>query len=348
MTPELLEIQLTHKCNLRCIYCGNNPDLISLPDLEIDIALKAISELKPKKILFTGGEVYLAFQTLITILNRLELASHEFILSSNLTSIPISDLELLIEKYHFRTFHSSFNDADVVMSHDIRGATAEERNHLSTNLKYLTQKKCNVKVETILLPQTIHKLVEINRCLHDLGVKHHKIEFLLPIGAADSDMLCTYGEIEDAILNLYHKKNNDSIIEMTCFYLTPCSQKTNKLFELSEKNKDFIYNECIDGHKTCYLLASGQLLPCFLFPENVYDTNVKSYNSYDIWTNHELFRNFRLDNDDCMQCEYYMRRDKGKTRKCNNGCTVLNYINSGQFASKSIIPEKMDSIGGYA
>lgn len=338
MYPELLEIQLTHKCNLQCTYCGNNPQLCQLPDLEKDLALKAIRELEPRKILFTGGEIYLAFKTLLAILDHIDISRYDLILSSNLTMFSIPKLKLLIDHYNFRTFHSSFNDLDELMSDHVRSASSLERENLIKNLEFLTLENCYVKVETILLPYTIKRLKEINSLLYKIGIRHHKIEFLIPLGNADWDMICPYQEIEEAILDLYYNKNNDSIIEMTCFYLTPCSHKVDSLFELSEKNGDFIYNQCIDGYKTCYLLANGQLLPCFLFPDNIYDMNIANHNAFDLWSEHELFKNFRLDNNDCNQCEYYTRKSNNSS-KCNNGCVVLNYITSGQFGSKSIIPK---------
>lgn len=46
MLLERLEIQLTPKCNLRCIYCGNDQKFIHGNNIKVDYALKAINDFK--------------------------------------------------------------------------------------------------------------------------------------------------------------------------------------------------------------------------------------------------------------------------------------------------------------
>jgi radical SAM protein with 4Fe4S-binding SPASM domain len=306
-----------------------------MENLRKETALKVIRELKPEKILFTGGEVYLAFHTLLEILKQIRTENFSYIFSSNMPLISKSEIDMLIEDYGIRVFHSSFNDLDDNMSMTIRNASPFQRKAIIASLEHIVKRNCELKVETIILPQTINKLTEINELLFDLGVKHHKIEFLIPIGNASTDLLVPIPEIEEAIMRLYANKKNDAKIEMTCYYLSPCLNSANRIFSIPSDDKSFIYNKCVDGIETCYLLSNGSLVPCFLFPDNIYDTNVIEKNSLDIWNHHELFVDFRKENSDCSNCDhFYYNALKQGNKKCNNGCRVLNYLNTKAFGSK--------------
>jgi MoaA/NifB/PqqE/SkfB family radical SAM enzyme len=330
MKPKLLEIQLTGQCNLNCIYCGNSSDYINAGKIETEMAIKAIHELQPETILFTGGEAYLGWGVLLEILERLPKGKYGFILSSNLTLITEDDIDLLIDRYGFQTFHSSFNDLDDQMSAEIRGVTPRGRRNLMRNLSHISERGKKLKVETMMLPQIINRLKAINDLLVSLGVMHHKLEFLVPVGQADQDLALPVDVILDAIYNFYQTKHNDCLIEMSCFYASPC-MTGHKLFDIDAE--DFAFNKCVDGRESCYLLANGTPVPCFLFPDKEIDTNVKTDNLLTVWNTHPVFTGMRKSNEQCSTCGSYQHNETASRRKCNNGCAVWNYIATGSFGS---------------
>lgn len=321
---DRLEIQLTPRCNLKCIYCGNDQNLLFNSDIPIDFVLKAIQETKPKTILFTGGEIYLAWKLLIEILEKTKNIKYNKILSSNLTLISIDELKLLIEKYGFKTFHSSFNDLDDNMTTSIRKGNNFTRKKLIENLKFLA--KCNIelKVETIIMKHTYKKLININKFLASLGVYHHKIQFLLPAGNANNNLILDKNTIISTIKNLYESKNKSSTIELTCYPYLACDDDCKELFNFKEM--DFIYNQCIDGRSSCYLLANGKLLPCFLYPYKYSNINVKTHNLMYEFNNNKIFKKLRKDDEKCLACEKFYNNDIVGFKNCNHGCIVLDYL----------------------
>lgn len=329
--PKLLEIQLTGRCNLSCIYCGNSPEYTNSETIQLDMALKAINELEPQAILFTGGEVYLGWNTLLKILGALHDNRFQYILSSNLSLIKTEEIDLLIDKYKFNTFHTSFNDLDQAMTEKVRGGTAVCRNRIIDNIRHIAGRNMKLKIETMLLPDTIDYLYEINTLLYSLGVRHHRLEFLIPVGHADSRLLMPTEVILDKIYDFMMRKQNDCLIEISCLHAAPCANK-HKIFDLNRE--DLIYFKCVDGKETAYLLANGTMVPCFLFPDKECHINVNTHNLLNEWNNNPIFKGMRSANKDCSECGYFHHNTHKGKKVCNNGCTVWNYIKTGSFGNK--------------
>lgn len=334
MLLERLEIQLTPKCNLRCIYCGNDQKFIHGNNIKVDYALKAINDFKPKTVLFTGGEVYLAWNILIEILEKTKHLNYEKILSSNLTLISIQHLKKLIVDYDFKIFHSSFNDLDVLMTKVVRKGNESSRKNLIKNLKFLSTQNISLKVETIIMKDTVSKLKEINDFLFSIGVLHHKLEFLLPIGNATTELMASKYEIISAIKNLYKSKNKNSIIEITCYPYLACDEDSKEIFKIEAE--DFIFNKCIDVRSSCYLLANGKLLPCFLFPEEDSNIHVTSNTLMYEFEHNAVFNTLRKVDEKCLKCDKYYNNNLPGYKKCNHGCIVLDYLLSKKYNQNSL------------
>ncbi len=331
----LLEVQLTGSCNLKCSYCGNSEKYLNRSHADVATVIKAITELKPSTILFTGGEVYLEWELLIELLDMLKDSKYNYILSSNLSLIGTDELDLLIDKYGFSTFHSSFNDLTEEMSWSVRKASAAERLRLIENLKHLCSRGVNVKVETMLIKDTINSLKEINAFLYELGVKNHKLEFLIPMGQAKAYIQVDYYHALDKILQLWESKENDSILIPCCCPVTPC-MAPHPIFDIS--SDDLVFNKCIDGEESCYLLSNGTLLPCFIFPDS--EIGCRDYNYYQIWTKEDNFVGMRKRPEKCDRCDYFYD-EKNKKACCSTGCKVLNYVVNNEFGFvRNIVEER--------
>ena len=327
--PKLLEIQLTGSCNLKCSYCGNSEKFLNDSSANIENIIRAIKELRPERILFTGGEVYLEWEALIKILNELrnQGVSYQYTLSSNLTIVTTEGLDLLIDTYGFDTFHSSFNDLNDEMSYAVRKNTPRGRLNLINNLKHLCQRGVNVRVETMLIAGTIEYLKEINELLFAIGVKNHKLEFLIPVGQTQDEIIIDYKTVLDKVLEFYKSKENDSKIIPCCFPIPPC-EHPHKLFNLNEPDIEF--NKCVDGIESCYLMSSGKLLPCFIFPEEAVNPAGKTY--LEQWQEGSAFAWFRTGHEICKNCEVSSYNVNALHGICSNGCSSYNYIRTDSFA----------------
>lgn len=248
--------------------------------------IKAINELNPETILFTGGEVSLEWDMLISILDILRGKGFKYILSSNLTILSKEKLSKLIDEYEFDRFHSSFNDLTLEMSKSVRKATSINRATLIDNIKYLCDRDMDLRIETIITEKTVTHLSDINHFLCKLGVKKHKLEFLIPLGQAVDLSTIDYHVAFDAALKVYEGKDKNMKLILCCCPCTPCMLE-HDIFKI--KADDFEFNHCIDGTSSCYLLANGRLLPCFIFPDNLIKKESESY--ADQWLNGYMVKN---------------------------------------------------------
>jgi len=218
------------------------------------------------------------------------------------------------------------------MTSSIRKVNLKARGKILENIKYLTSRDVTLKIETMLISPNTEHFSEINGFLHELGVRYHKLEYLIPVGHANERLLLPPEYIAQKILEFYGNKQNDTVIELTCFCLSPCMGFTQELFAIDAQ--DFVFNKCVDGREACYLLANGTLVPCFLFPEEDSVINVKTHDLLYEWENNPIFQGFRQTNTDCAQCGHYYHNELTERKSCNNGCATLNYIRSRQYGSK--------------
>lgn len=330
---ELLEVQLTGSCNLSCEYCGNSAKYTRDSVANVSKIIKAINELNPETILFTGGEVSLEWDMLINILDILKGRGFKYILSSNLTILNAEKLGKLIDEYGFDRFHSSFNDLTIEMSKSVRKATNMNRLALIENIKYLCDRHMDIRIETIITEKTLAHLCEINKFLFELGVKKHKLEFLIPLGQAVGLQTINYHVALDAAIKVYEAKDKNMKLIICCCPCTPCMIE-HEIFKI--KADDLEFNHCIDGTCSCYLLADGRLLPCFIFPDDLIKNKYESY--MDQWLYGEEFAGMRKHNKECVDCDFYYENQNATSKLCSSGCKVFNYVsNNFKFG---MLPQK--------
>jgi MoaA/NifB/PqqE/SkfB family radical SAM enzyme len=205
------------------------------------------------------------------------------------------------------------------MSRKIRGIDEKQRDTLISNIEYIAkERKFPIKVETILLKETVDHYADINQFLYNIGVKHHKMEFLLPLGHAQWEAIPGKDEIKNAIIKTYREKAADAILELSCCYFSPCYQDFEEIFSIKDDN--FIIHKCLDGRKVFYIMANGIFSPCYAFYRDDLP-NIKDRSLTDIINGSELVKKIENErNTRCNECKHY-RSDKNIS--CNNGCWAL-------------------------
>ena len=291
---EKLEVQITSNCNFKCYYCGNNPlmrnESISL--LDYDVFKKCVDELNPKELVITGGEPGLAMEEVKRFFTYSKSKGISNTLTSNLSLFNRNDLKELVDFYGVTKFNSSFNDLNVEMSRNIRGISDKERDTICDNISYITQSlKVPLRIETLLLKETIPYICEINEFLYKLGLRHHALEFLNPHGYAGND-------------------------------------KTRKIYEIADRN--FKFTNCQDGKRIAYLLSDGRLIPCFMYSGEISDNDVNTTSPAYIFEYNPIFQKVKREvPKKCSKCHYYYNADDVRT--CNNGCWAMLLMETGNM-----------------
>lgn len=324
-----LEVQLTSQCNLNCYYCGNSPKKKAshIKTADFSIIKKCINDLNPKELVLTGGEPTLKMDLLKKIFSYSSSLGIANTLTSNFTILSHKDIKDLVENYNVSRFNSSFNDLNEDISKKIRAASYSDIARIKSNFSYIANElKLPIRVETLLIKDTINHINGIQNLLYSLGIRHLALEFLNPLGHANWDMMPTIEELVNAVLSAYDNKPNDMLLELTCNYLSPCDKRTEKIYKI--KDKMFKVAQCRDGKDVAYLLATGELIPCFMYEGKIYDNDLHSRSAKDIWMNNEIFRMVRNEVPvKCKSCEFYYNDDEIKN--CSNGCWAMLLSNEG-------------------
>lgn len=332
-SPEVNELllQLTNACNLACFFCGNNPEYQrNIHEvMSFDTIKRMIDEIQPNYASFTGGEVTLVWDRLIEGLQYAKSLGIKNIVNTTLSIIDTEQIDFLINECGVVQFNVSFNDLDEDMSLKVRG-TKQFRDRTIENIKYIAQtyKHISLDIETLLLKRTIHKIPEIHTFLNNLGVIHHKLSFMTPLGHAMHSEIPDLNQIKNAILKTYARKEKGRKLYLVCCYLTPCMPEAKEIYAIDDD--EFIVTNCAEGRSTLYISAKGEISPCFIYHGEM--SNISTSNVKEVWESGQPFTKWRNEiNEECSSCNYW-RSDSPKS--CHNGCSSLMLIKTGHLKQK--------------
>lgn len=173
-TLDFLWLELTNRCNLRCVHCytdshphSGDRDVLTAQDY--DSLMRQAFDLGCRKLQFIGGEPQLNrdFQKLLVTANTI---GFEFIeVFSNLTQLD--DRTVCYAAQNGIYFATSVY-SDEPEAHD--AITRVKSSHARTirNLKRLIEKGVETRAATIVIDQDLAKVKRTKRFLAELGVRH--------------------------------------------------------------------------------------------------------------------------------------------------------------------------------
>ena len=293
--------------------------------------------MQPKQVSFTGGEVCIAWDTLLKAMDIARDLGVEIHLSTNLTLLNKEKLDILCEK-GMTSIHTSFNDLTPEMSRKVRGSSKEQRENLIKNIEYLSKKKSvYVAAETILIPETYKHIGEIHKFLCKLGVDEHQVQTLIPTGSADWKMMLTPEELCGAIESACLSKQPGTIMSFLCCYLTRCSKYAERIYKFAELDDEIIFGKCKEGLDLAYIRSNGDMYPCFILsvknPPNIFKKSAK-----EIWEKDPLFTSVRDMNErpqKCKSCEYWKKNYPTDKIVCRNECWTLALMETGSLRKQA-------------
>lgn len=309
--PSVISIELTNKCNIKCIYCygyyhPHNKDIIEFDKLEE--MLKFFHTNGSSIIEFTGGEPLLHPR----FIEVCELALVYF------PSITILSNGALFTEGHFEIINNNINRISLQISID--GIT-EQTNHLVrgvpntwlrtfNTIKRLIGMNAVVRIVYMLTKINAHEVKAACELMRSLGVKNgFSINPAMNIGRGHNSDCSIMNDIiidkeYDALFEDIEKNYSDVLITI---------QKNN------EKSVYFLKDEqknCGAGWKTVGISADGNVKACHLLDENAIIGNIYTNNYKSIFSSHKtvnFFQKFQKDTDDkrCEGCSF-----EGHCAKC--------------------------------
>ena len=306
--PYRVDLELTHRCNQRCVHCMVNAGPPDSKDNEmsfeqIDLILKKMVQAGIFIIQFTGGEPTLR-QDLSQILVSASRLRYFIFLSTN-GSLINEELAKTVAQYNVN-IEISLDGATPGIHDKIRGKPGAFRAFLQ-GTRCLSKVGCRFGISMVLLRQNIHQVKETIQLVADLGAD--QVSFKLPrlIGRAYNlrNELCpSFEQILQTRENLAILREKwDNIIKV----VLPEWPVFNKI-----KNQSKVFG-CAAATWKFGILADGTVVPCLLWQQPLGKLPMDSV--FRVW-NHPYMKQirkvFQSDNIQCADCDY--------KEICGGGC----------------------------
>ncbi len=184
-SPGRALVNLTYRCNLRCIHClQGSKDFVPPPELDVEDWIRIVRELADYGVsmLFISGGEPLLRKDLLTILR--EAADHSF------TTRLYTNATLMSKE--FAKDLAKVNDLIVQVSmHGVDGPTCDSfvglkgaYSRITDSIRTMSENGLRVSVATCFRDEIIHRMEEIPPQLIDMGVREWVPTLIMPMGCA--------------------------------------------------------------------------------------------------------------------------------------------------------------------
>ena len=299
-----LFLELTDKCNLKCLHCGSRCDGGNRHFLDTDLIQKSLIDISRDfsknhyMICLTGGEPLLHpdFDSIVERINALNIP---WGMTTNGTLID----KKMAEKLKLLNMASISISLDgLEESHEWLRQTRGCFGITVNAIRFLKEAGHSVQVTTAIHKKNICELDELYDLMRQLQVDSWRVINIEPIGRAlnSDDLLLSHEQIIQ-LLNYIREKRfqNDNPLDV-CY---GCSHYLS--FEYEREVRDF-YFQCGAGTLVASIFWNGDIGACLDIerrPELV-QGNIGRDRLFDVWTHR--FQVFRRDRtllcDTCLNC----------------------------------------------
>lgn len=316
-SPLSVQLELTHKCNVNCIFCHN--DLNRLHTISFDDAEKIINKLGEAKVfylIFTGGEPLLHpdLPKFISLArdNGMEvgLITNGYLLEERYEEIKksggIDRLQISISGYD-RATHDS-----------ITGVNGSFDKAISAIEKLASDGFKQINVNTTLIRNNIEDIDKIMRVVKEKGATSYTVTRYIPVNNKDIELIPTIKQINTALRKLI-SWSNDFPIRITTALPYCCIDNDINLDKLKK-----ILAGCDGGLTWATISPTGDLVPCPCWHNycgNVFEDSISK-----LWQENDFLINLRTGNmypDECKSCKHF--------NECRGGCRSCSSNWSGEL-----------------
>lgn len=299
--PTVASIELTNKCNLRCLHCYGDFGNVKHRVMSLDEATSLLSDLKNigvKIVELTGGEMSTHPKIKEILLHAIDLKFDQISLLTNGLALTneIKDIVIKNKSRIFMQLALQSLDDDYLTWFTKVPNTLDK---IKRNIEDLAKNNVQMRIATIVTRKNIDEIEEIADWVHNLGIKHFGVSPVVELGRAEKSDRDLFINGEDAIklqekLERIHRKYGNflSIIEGD-----------------RSKNKNC---GCVASH--CVISSNGDIKICTMdnmehfginignvFKKNIkdiYDDNSEYINSF------FNLRSPQIDSIECADCDH--------------------------------------------
>jgi AdoMet-dependent heme synthase len=313
---------ITERCNLKCLHCYQNNDVLSeIPLKDLLIIVDKMEEALAKwgkvgTLSLTGGEPFLRRDDLHALMERLDssdsLAYYDIL--SNGSFITESEAKSLSSHSSIRRVQVSLEGASAERNDQIRGKGSFEDTLRA--IRNLLAEDVDVSVMMTITRKNQDQIRPMIDLLKHERVPTIALERLIPEGrgAKLSDLLLSPEELHAVCEGIYQIAVNNGSVRILMH---------RPLFGLVAPDDPTVGALCSAGNNALTIMPDGTVYPCRRLPIPI--GNVLTDGFYKIWYGSEVLwqlRNPKGLNQKCRECEFLA--------KCR-GCRAMAYFSSGDF-----------------
>jgi len=319
--PTQVQIDLTNKCNLNCIYCYNRYNLIEGSDLSDkgwhNIIDKLITQVKPIYVSFSGGEPLIRANLLFSLTKKLKKAGINVHLNTNSLLI---DEKIAKELSELGIDKININIDSLEKQDEIR----QGNNLLVTVFKSLNIldkffPKDKISIACVISKLNYKGILDIAKFVKERNYGELHLLDMIPCEKSSEKFILKKEEWEEFYLDYQKIK-----------YLGIKIKPNHALLFLKELEDKVKIPFCMAGRYKMVITANGKIVPCNYFKEEGFICgDATKDNLLKVWRDSKIMNQFRYFEPKEKQC-----KNCSISKLCTGGCRafalkMLNDINRG-------------------
>jgi len=281
-------VSFTTKCNLKCKHCYSN-SIINGKTIDTIKLMKILKKIRPLRIVFSGGEPLIEFDTLINFLKEYKKIQDSYIvLATNSTFFNKEKLVLLkpfVDRLQISLDSLSRETFMKIRGVDLLDITIE-------NIKLAKKMNFDIQIAFSLFEENLNDIEDIIKFCEENKIDKINVIRQRPTGRSKSKLLSIQ------VMNAYKR------------FLSLAKEKEIKIIIHDPiANVLGIGSECGAAKQSIAIDVDCNFKPCPLFEESI------KGNFEEIW-NSDFFNEVRKEVEECKNC---------KIKKCGGGCKACSW-----------------------
>lgn len=272
ITPLSLSIELTNRCNEKCIHCLKNAGYNSHCDINYLNLINYLDFLKhhTKSIQLTGGEPML-YKDFYNLLSYCKNNFEEISVSTTGTLINESNVENFLDTTTYVSLYSHIES-----NHDEITLLKGSYNKTLNGIDLLVKNNINVSISSIVTKFNINYIEDMVKLAINHKVNNIRFGQFNPMGRGESlGSEWILNSNEKVKLHQITKSLNEKYKDYIDIVIFPLDSPKK---DLCGKNLS-----CSAGRRLWVIKENGNILPCYFFPDdlftlgNINDTDVETF-----------------------------------------------------------------------
>jgi len=311
--PWSVQIDVTYRCNERCVHCYlDHDDHGEMKTAEIKSVLDQLAEAGVFYLIFSGGEVFMR-------MDFFELVAYA---RSLMFSVKVKTNAFMIREEEADRLARLNLEAVQVSIYSHRPEVHDEITKLPRSLersiegiRRLSQRGVKVIIANVLMRQNLGDSAGVKALAQELGAEYTIDPTVTPMMDGDRSVV-RLGIGHEDLVDVF--RNPEMVGDVNEFCAPPPAVGEDVMDEIP----------CSAGHTACYISPYGDLYPCVQFP--LPSGNVRTQKFLDIWHNSTQLNDVRSirarDLPVCSTCSH--------VGSCTR-CPGLAYMETGNMRGPS-------------